>query len=127
MLTEIPDNLTCDSLDLLHRELTGALAAKFEAVGIQLGMELPEIEALSYQKVDMNRNLHTMLSRWRDGGKWRDEAEPLRQIFEALESASVRRTALAKELRDKWKDCFCELMCLLYFSFSTCFLISVVD
>ena len=105
---DIPENFTTASLNHLHRLLT-KLAAKFEELGIQLGLELAEIDALSYKKVDMGQNLHRMLDYWKDKGNWSDGKEPLSLIFTALESKSIKRQAIANELRKKWKDCYCKL------------------
>ena len=43
-------------------------------------------------------------------GQWSSDerAEPKRRICEALESDCLRQRRLASELREKWKDCYCE-------------------
>ena len=109
--TEIPDQLTVENLSLLHDTLTKALAHKFQELGVQLDLELSQIQALSYRRVDMSDHLHKMLERWMSEGQWSSDerAEPLRCICEALESDCVRQRRLAGELREKWKDCYCEV------------------
>ena len=61
--TEIPDQLTIENLSLLHDTLTKALAHKFQELGVQLDLELSQIQALSYRRVDMSDHLHKMLER----------------------------------------------------------------
>ncbi|CAI8045240.1 hypothetical protein GBAR_LOCUS25044, partial [Geodia barretti] len=106
--TEIPDQLTIENHSLLHDTLTKALAHKFQELGVQLDLELSQIQALSYRRVDMSEHLHKMLERWMSEGQWSSDerAEPLRRICEALESDCVRQRRLARELREKWKDCY---------------------
>ena len=109
-ISEIPDSFTPGSLGLLQEKLTKALAAKFQQFGVQLELELSEIESLSYKNVNMELNLHNMLDEWRRKGEWRDGSEPLRLIFRALESNAVREISLLRKLREKWKACECELL-----------------
>jgi hypothetical protein len=109
--TEIPDQVTIENLSLLHDALTKALAHRFQELGVQLDLELSQIQALSYRRVDMSQNLHRMLEQWMSEGQWSSDerAEPLRCICVALESDCLRQRRLASELREKWKDCYLDL------------------
>ena len=65
--TEIPDQLTTENLSLLHDTLTKTLAHQFQELRVQLDLELSQIQALSYRRVDMS--LHKMLERWMSEGQ----------------------------------------------------------
>ena len=104
----ITENFTIESLGILHEKLTTKLAASFESLGIQLGLELSEIKALSYKDVDVVKNLRSVLDQWKADGEGRDGAEALRLIIQALKSSTVKQIRLANDLEVKWKDCYCE-------------------
>ena len=111
-----PRKTHCPNLSLLHNKLTKSLAHKFQELGVQLDVELSQIPALSYRREDGSHKLHKMLEQGVNGGKWSDRTEPLRCVCRALERNCVR------ELREKWRDCYCELIhtdvrcCIISFS-----------
>ena len=101
----IPENFTIESLNILHKKLTTKLAANYQDIGIQLGLQLCEIRALSRKDVDVRENFQNMLDQWINYGEERDGADTLRYILQALESEAVNQVALANKLRKQWKDC----------------------
>lgn len=105
----IPEKLTIDSLNILHKKLTKKLAAHYQDIGIQLGLEMCEIKALSLKDVDVTENFRKMLDKWINKCEERDGADILRRILQALESEAVNQVALANKLRKQWKDCYCKL------------------
>ena len=54
----------------------------------------------------MSHKLHKMLEQGVNEGQWSDRAELLRCVCRALERNCVRQTGLARELREKWRDCY---------------------
>ena len=71
----------------------------------------------------MSHKLHNMLEQGVNEGQWSDRAELLRCVCRALERNCVR------ELREKWRDCYCELIhtdvryCILCY----CFFLQWID
>ena len=120
LLAEIPAQFNRNSVDLLHRELAKHLAAYYDRFGIQLGLEMAEIDAFAKNTASVTDHLRSTLVEWVKSDR------PLNNVFEALESESVRERALAKELREKWSSYNSKLRMHLY-SWRICFVSAAVE
>lgn len=101
---DIPSKLSIDNLNIVHEQLTKAVACKYKAFGMQLDLEYSQIEALEHRNGKVIENFLGMMEKWKNEGNWTDGPEALEKVFEALESNSVGQKALARDLRKKWKD-----------------------